>query len=453
VRLAWFTPFSAQSAIGNFSQIVLRELQKHAEVVLFASDIATPRDARSHEFDLQLLYGRSSSSIAASLVGFDRVIYNLGNHYEMHHRTYEVALRAPGLVVLHDLVMHHMFAGRYLGKNADPDGYLNELQFAHGESGRALGRRILSGEAGPLVWDSPIMLEFHMARSAVRGSLGVIVHSRFAQSAVASVASAPVAWFPFPTPENAMRESSTPRAENERLRLLTIGLVNRNKMVEEVVRCIGTSDVLRQKVVYQVAGDSASNVSYHQRLLATIQELRLENVVQLLGYQPDAVLHETVADADLVINLRNPHFGEGSWSLLETAYAGKPTVVWRHGFYDEFPDDTVAKVATLDELRTVLERLCNSSVERTERGLRTREYARRTFVTANYARRLLEFHTATRYNAPALQLADFVVDGLRRAGVVASDHSIIDRLAREVANVTNVSDASDALPGPTEEWS
>jgi glycosyltransferase involved in cell wall biosynthesis len=439
VRLAWFTPFSHQSAIGECSTIVLRELARHVGVTVFASDIPSAREARSHEFDLRLLWGADADDVARDLRHYDGVVYNLGNHYAMHHRSYEVAQRCPGVVVLHDLVMHHLFAERYLGPVPNHAGYLAELEYAHGEAGRRMGELILSGGAGPLVWDSPTMLELHMARSAVRGSLGVIVHSRFAEQAVREVAPVPVMYSAFPTPAGFSARPAPPRRRADGpLRLLTIGMVNRNKLIDEVIRVIGASDVLRERVVYQVVGEYAKNVSYYDRLSSTIDELGLAEVVHLLGYQTDAAMREYLDAADVVINLRFPHFGEGSWSLLETAFAGKTVVVWRHGFYDEFPDDALAKVSSMAELQTVLERLCASEADRVSLARRLEAYARATFVTRDYAQRLLAFNEACRYNAPALHLADFTALRLRELGGTAADVSTIERVARAVAEVTGV---------------
>jgi glycosyltransferase involved in cell wall biosynthesis len=440
VKLAWFTPYSRQSAIGHFSEIVIGELQNAADVTVFASDIPTLEEARNTDCEIELLWGKDPAAVTSRLAQFDGVIYNLGNHYEMHYRTYEVAIRRPGIVVLHDLVMHHVFAGRYLGKVRNVAGYLAELEYAHGPAGQRMGELILNGSAGPLVWDSSTMLEYHMAKSAVRGSTGVIVHSRFAHHAVSTVATVPVVHFSFPTPDTVAEQSSgTLGPRGERLKLLTIGMVNRNKLVDEMIRVIGSSDILRALVQYQVAGDSTKNVSYHDRLVASIHELHLEDVVQLLGYQDDASLGHLLHEADVVINLRNPHFGEGSWSLLETAFAAKPTVVWRHGFYDEFPDDTVAKVSSVEELKETLERLCASDHERSQRGANTLEYARRTFSTADYCRRLLAFNAVARYNQPALALADFAATCLSQLGTTAADASLVELVATEVANVSGVS--------------
>src|SRR5205823_5883408 len=128
--------------------------------------------------------------------------------------------------------------------------------------------------------------------------------------------------------------------------------------------------------------------------------------------QPDEVLHEYMRTADVVINLRNPHFGEASWSLLEAAFMDKPTVVWKHGYYDEYPDDTVAKIENTAALATTLERLCCEPRWRETLGERVGSYARETFTTERYAEGVIEVIRAAQYNKPVLELADFASDVL-----------------------------------------
>src|SRR5262249_10408010 len=119
VKLAWFTPFSKISAIGDCSEIILRELVKSADVTVYAADIRELSRVRTPDFDTRLLWGVDPDEIVRDLDQYDCVVYNLGNHYDMHQRTYEVALRSPGVVVLHDLVMHHLFFERYLVSTYD----------------------------------------------------------------------------------------------------------------------------------------------------------------------------------------------------------------------------------------------------------------------------------------------------------------------------------------------
>lgn len=436
MKIAWLTPFSRRSAIGQCSAIIVKELRAQAEVAVFAPDLSSRHAAWLPDGDLRFIWSLSGEELLREIDGFDMAIYNLGDYLYFHREIYEAALARPGITVLHDLVMHHFFTGYYLQHRTDPDGYVREVAFSHGEEGERFARAVVDGRVGGAVWGGPQMLRFHMARSALHGSDGVVVHSEYARRAVAEVSEASVIHIPFPTPPIADAPwASAPRsggAAGHKLRLLTFGMINPNKMVAEVIRAIGASDVLRGRVTYDVLGSTEHDAQYADELRRLIGEWGLDGVVALLGRRSEDELHEYLRGADVVINLRNPHFGESSWSLLESTFLGTPTVVWKHGFYDEFPDDAVAKVINADELRSTLERLCRGADARVALGDRAREYARRTFSTAEYCRRLLDFAERTRYNRPVLRLTDTVASMLLELGetsVSASTALVADELS------------------------
>ena len=55
------------------------------------------------------------------------------------------------------------------------------------------------------------------------------------------------------------------------------------------------------------------------------------------------------ATADVVLNLRYPTLGETSGAALRVMAAGRPLVVFDHGWYGELPDEAAVKVPPLDE--------------------------------------------------------------------------------------------------------
>jgi glycosyltransferase involved in cell wall biosynthesis len=147
----------------------------------------------------------------------------------------------------------------------------------------------------------------------------------------------------------------------------------------------------------------------------------LDDCVRLEGYQPDAVLAAHLSRADVVVNLRNPHLGESSWSLVEALGSGAATVVWGHGFYDEFPDDVLCKVRGEAELLPVLERLVSQPQDRAELGLRAREHVRGRFHPHRYRERFQAFVDTVRSHRPVLALIDRVSDVLLELGSGAQD--------------------------------
>src|SRR5438132_10696342 len=167
-------------------------------------------------------------------------------------------------------------------------------------------------------------------------------------------------------------------------------MVNRNKMVDLVIETIGGSELLRNHVIYTVIGVIEAG-EYGKTVAEIIRKHDLGSCVRLLGPQPDEVLIESLLAADFAVNLRYPYLGESSWSLLEALFAGKPTIVWRHGYYDEFPDDVVRKVASQKELAGALSGLCQSSGDRQAIAERAWTYVRENFDTKQYCRQLLHF--------------------------------------------------------------
>jgi glycosyltransferase involved in cell wall biosynthesis len=437
MRIAWFTPYSTHSAIAQCSASVLGALVHRAEVVVFASDIDRGADAISHQFEVRLLAALDPVEAAALTREFDIAVYNLGDHFPMHRRSFDVSRAVPGIVVLHDLVMHHFFSGKYLTQDPpDREGYAAELEYAHGPSGRRMAEAMLAGDEGPLVWEGPRMLEYHMAASATRGALGIVVHSEFARRELEQVAGAPVRHIDFPAPLRTVSPETHRGPDSEPLALVTFGVVNRNKLIHEVIRAIGESEVLRHAVTYDVIGDLSGSGQYADELRAAIADLGLSATVRLHGRQPDETLLEHVANAAVIINLRNPHYGESSWSLLESASAGKATVVWGHGSYDEVPEDVVVKIRSVAELRPALERLVTDRAMRDSLGSRASAYARTVFSSARYADEVLEFAEAARYNAPVLRLADFASAALVQ--LRTSDPELLRRVSAEIVSLAGV---------------
>src|SRR5207302_455987 len=86
----------------------------------------------------------------------------------------------------------------------------------------------------------------------------------------------------------------------------------------------------------------------------------------------------------------------------------KPTVVWDHGYYAEFPEGVVCKVASWKRFTQVLEELCRSPERRRQVGCRAREYALRTFDTAKYCREFLAFVEQVLGQRPVLRVAGLV---------------------------------------------
>jgi glycosyltransferase involved in cell wall biosynthesis len=278
-----------------------------------------------------------------------------------------------------------------------------------------------------------------MARAAVGPAHGIVTHSEFARREVARLAGSPVVHIDFPSPPlgdvAGEWDIPAPRSTDEPITLLTVGTVQANKLIHEVIETLGSSALLRNRVNYTVVGP-ADDEAYAARLHRIIREHQLEHRVHLAGRQPERELHEYLRSADVVVNLRYPHTGESSWSLLEALFAGKPTVVWDHGYYAEFPNEVVVKVSSREALTVCLEDLVRRPEHRRQVGAAAREHAQRRFDTVRYCANLMNFVQSLGPAGPVLRLADTIGTMIADMAVGGVPDSLLDRLAAELALLT-----------------
>src|SRR5690606_38529008 len=111
---------------------------------------------------------------ASSTAGSARIpLYQMGNN-QHHLAVWEAALRVPGVLVLHDLVLHHFHLGRTVGKG-DFAGYQAQLAADHGWVGQRVAAPVRWGAFG-----NAAQFALPARRTLLQRQRGVLVHSRWA---------------------------------------------------------------------------------------------------------------------------------------------------------------------------------------------------------------------------------------------------------------------------------
>ncbi|MCB0028478.1 MAG: hypothetical protein KDE28_11260, partial [Anaerolineales bacterium] len=122
LRLAFASPLPpTRSGIADFSAALLPYLAAGAELTLFVDrpDLLAPA--------LQVTYPcHPLSELPARRAEFDLPIYQIGNN-SLHAAIYEMALRYPGLTVLHDLDLSQFRGHELLVEQGDFAAYGREL--------------------------------------------------------------------------------------------------------------------------------------------------------------------------------------------------------------------------------------------------------------------------------------------------------------------------------------
>jgi hypothetical protein len=168
MRLAYFSPLPPQrSGIADYSAELLPVLARHLEVEPFVDEGVKVDPEIAARFPVR---GDKAFPALWESGRYDAVLYHVGNNPEYHARTWRMLIRIPGIVVLHEPMLHHLVRGMTLSRG-DLDGYVEEMRYAYGRTGEALGRRSL-GTGIPLdVWSYPLF------ERVVDASLGLIVHN------------------------------------------------------------------------------------------------------------------------------------------------------------------------------------------------------------------------------------------------------------------------------------
>src|SRR5579859_6079285 len=112
----------------------------------------------------------------------DVQLYHVGNN-QLHRAIYERALREPGIIVLHDAVLHHFFLGSLTEQQ-----YVDEFVYNYGEWNVDLAHALWKSRARSAT--DPRYFEYPMLKRIAERSLAVIVHNSAAAGIVRSHAAA-----------------------------------------------------------------------------------------------------------------------------------------------------------------------------------------------------------------------------------------------------------------------
>jgi glycosyltransferase involved in cell wall biosynthesis len=349
MRLAYFSPMPPeQSGIADYSALLLPALRQRIDVAVVRR-------------------GRKSAPR-----GTDLALYHVGNNPDAHAWIVDALRRRPGVVVLHDFVLHHLVAGMTVGRR-DGHGYLDLMEREHGVVGRLLAHGVLDKRIPPL-WESR-PADFPLATFVLEKATALIVHSRYVRDQARTAGyDGPISVVPHPA-------WPAPTLEPERLAPGTLvgcfGVVNSSKRIPELLRATASVRKAHPEVTLLLVGSTSPGFDLDRRL----QRVGLaDEALVREGWVDEPRLWGLMAGSDVLVNLRYPTMGETSGSVVRGLSLGKPLIVSDVGWFSELPDDVALKVPPDDEVATLtaaLELLASRPDVRYAMGARAAELARR----------------------------------------------------------------------------
>jgi len=337
LRLDYLSPLPpVRSGISDYSVDLLPHLAERADVRV----LALP----GQEVDPAIVARWEPQPAERAGEGGRLPLYHMGNN-RYHEAIHELALERPGVVVLHDLVLHHFLLDRTVGRQSF-EPYRERLEADHGWIGRRAALPVRWGAFGRAA-------QFALAanRTLLRRQRGVVVHGAWAAAILAeedpelAVRVVPMG---IPLPLAASAESGAAfrrrRGIPEDAPLLgSFGFQTPIKRTEVAIRALARPGL--EAVRLLVAGELSPYANYER--LAT--ELGVSERVHVTGFLPFDEMQEAIAATDLCLNLRYPTAGETSASLLRILAVGRPVIVSDYAEFGELPLEVAIHVPLGDD--------------------------------------------------------------------------------------------------------
>ena len=378
MRVAYYSPLPPErSGIADYSALLLPALERLVEVDVVRRGRTRP-------------------------VAADVALYHVGNDPDSHGWIVEAMRRRPGVVVLHDFVLHHLVAGLTIGRKDGP-GYLAAMERDAGVPGRLLAHGVLDGRVPP-PWETRPE-EFPLAGEVLTSAAGLIVHSRYVEVQAREAAYGGPIWR-IPHPAWPMR-GVTPAQIDGRPLFGGFGHINASKRIPQLLEAFAAVRQRHPNAKLLLVGSASARYDT-KRLVG--------EGVERIDYVDEERLWSLMAACDACISLRSPTMGETSGSVIRALSLGRPLVVSDLGWFAELPDSVALKVPVDDDevasLAAALELLASSEATQRSMSEAARQYVHREHDLDHVAE---QYVAALEESAGGTIVADAVVGEVARA--------------------------------------
>ena len=389
-RIAWAGPWNARSAIAAFGGLVVAELAARGhEVEVFRTETGETLDLppRPAPGPVSPLADAPPGALARD---YDAFVVNLGDHYGHHGAAIPALLRTPALVIFHDAFLANLFHNWTGGAGAVVAAALPAVYGA----GETPDPFLLPTEQ--MAARRPMLECF----AALAG--GAVAHANHYAGRLRTACPGPVEVIPL-----AFEGPAAPPARDigREVVVATVGHVNPNKRVADMLRAMADSKPLRERVRYRLIGPVEPG---EQAALGDLARSLGVPPPEFTGWVDDADMPRHLAGVDVMCCLRNPVLEGASASLIVAMRSGRPVLVSDHGPYAEVPDGLVLKCRPGQEatdVRLHLEALLADPSPARAMAARARAYAEETFTAKRYVDRLLPHIDRVTEHLPAVRAA------------------------------------------------
>ena len=317
-----------------------------------------------------------------ALAAAGRRLYQIGNN-GLHCAAYEAALEFPGVVELHDAVLHHFFLGRL-----NREQYIEEMVYNEGEWARSeaegLWDRRSHAEVDEAYFKRPLL------RRIVVSAEAVIVHNPAAYQAARQAGGAEKRIVEIPhfiDPPAAVEDAERGDARrdlgvsDEEVLVSCFGFQRPTKRLRTVLRVAAR---LGAPVRILIAGRFGS-ADYEASLTSLMEEAGAIRV----PWVPEAEFRRLAAATDVCVNLRYPAAGETSGIAMRLMAMARPTILTAGPETSRFPDSAAVQIDSGEAEEAMLAESLKLLVEHSELRLAMGEAARNHLLENHGIERVL----------------------------------------------------------------
>jgi glycosyltransferase involved in cell wall biosynthesis len=299
----------ARSGVADYSALLLRALEPLGSVKVNAREADVP-------------------------------LYHLGNN-RLHGEIYGQALQKPGVVVLHDAVLHHFFLG-----GEDEREYVAEFVYNYGHWSEDLARELWRRRSRSAA--DPEYFRYPMIKRIVERSRAVIVHNPRAAALVQEhVRGTTVHEIPhlfelpadLPSPTEVIRWRTSLGIKSHTFLVGVFGHLRESKRLLALLRAFHRAR-RSADIMLLVAGDIVSS----DLSRSAEPMLRDDAGIVRVGYLDDRDFWLCASAVDACINLRYPMAGETSGIAIRLMGLGKTVLVSAGDETSRFPETTVVRI-------------------------------------------------------------------------------------------------------------
>lgn len=325
MRIAHVSPLPPQqTGIADYCASLLPYLAEEVDVDLFGM----PETAVSN-FPVYPI-----TALPERCLYYDLCLYHMGNHPNYHLEIFDMAMRYPGVVVLHEVNLHSFFA-------VQPTAvYMREMGFSGGLAGVDQALRVR--EAGQL----PPVSTYPLIDRIWQTSLGVIVHTQAAYEVLAKMSvKRPLHTIPLaveiPTDTVLPRPDLLADLPPDTCLLGSFGHIAPSKRLESIFAAMAQLTQTDPSIRLVLVGNPIDGYD----LSGVIAQLGLEDSVIQTGFVAKDEYEAYLQHIDIGVNLRSqPTGGEMSASLLDLLAHGKPVLVSDVDGFQSLPETAVFKI-------------------------------------------------------------------------------------------------------------